>query len=389
MKKNALNRNKIFKFPKKRTNSFKSINKNIENKVKVEEIPKASADERTKKLEELYIQARQEYSNLFKDCPEALVYTDIDGIILTVNRCFEDLTGFQEEEIKHNSIVYCLRPEERKYFETVNKEYFETSIVSKNNYWIEVAVRRTINQIDNRLAGIIFSFQEISHLRRERKIIQTLYKISQIANMDVSLLEIYPLIHEQLGQIINATNFYIALTDTKQGGINFPYYTDVAAGDDEIFINRYCTSQSIFHYVLKIGKPVLMDFQRYRKMLSYGYIEPWDVMTNTHLWLAVPLKAGEKIIGVIALQSYDNARLYTEKDIDLLEFVSQQLSTAIYKKALQVKITKMEQDLQETGSDKNKAHLDMDEQPLKEPTSPLSKDNSENMKQVNENVKDN
>jgi len=191
-------------------------------------------------------------------------------------------------------------------------------------------------------------------------------------------------IHEQLGKIIDATNFYIALTDFEQKKIDFPYYTDVAAGDDEIFINRYCTSQSIFHYVLKVGKPVLMDFQRYRKMLSYGYIEPWDVMTNTHLWLAVPLKADEKVIGVIALQSYDNARLYSEKDIDLLEFVSQQLSVAIYKKALQVKITKKEQDIQEAGSDKSKIRLDTDELPLKEPFSPFSKDNNKNTKQVNE-----
>jgi len=389
MKKIKLNKNKIFKFPKKRTNTSELIGKVTKNDIKEEKIPKVTADERIKKLEELYIQSRKEYSNLFKDCPEALVYTDIDGIILTTNRYFEELTGFKEEELRNNSIVYCLKPEERKYFESNNKEYFETSIISKNNYWIEVAVRRTINQVENRLAGIIYSFQEISLLQRDRRLVKVLYYISQLANANIPLKELFPLIHEQLGRIINTTNFYIALTNSEQKEINFPYYTDEAAGDDETFINRYCTSQSIFHYVLKIGKPVLMDFQRYRKMLSYGYIESWDVMTNTHLWLAVPLKTNEKVIGVIALQSYNNARLYSERDIDLLEFVSQQVSSAIYKKVLKVKIAKMEQDLQETGSGKNKVHLDIDEQPLKESTSPLSKDNSENMKEIDENTKDN
>lgn len=115
---------------------------------------------------------------------------------------------------------------------------------------------------------------------------------------------------------------------------------DVFAGDNEIFIQRYCSSQSIFHYILKNAKPVLMDFQRYRKMLSYGYIEPWDVMTNTHLWLAVPIKDEQKVIGVLALQSYNNARLYSEKDIDLLEFVAQQLSAAILRKSIQDNIEK-------------------------------------------------
>jgi PAS domain S-box-containing protein len=371
MKKNSLN--KLFKFRKKRNHSLGSFNKTIKNNGKKEETPKVVTDERVEKLKELYIQARQEYFNLFKHCPDALVYTDIDGIILTVNRCFENLTGFQKEELTNNSIVYCLRPEEKKYFETDNKDYFETSIASKDNYWIEVAVRRTVNQVDNRLAGIIYSFQEISQLQRERRIIQTLYHISQIANMGSALSEIYPIIHEQLGKIIDATNFYIALIGSEQGEIYFPYYTDEAAGDDEIFINRYCTSQSIFHYVLKVGKPVLMDFQRYRKMLSYGYIEPWDVMTNTHLWLAVPLKTDDKVIGVIALQSYDNARLYSEKDIDLLEFVSQQLSAAIYKKALKTKVTKMKQNLDQVNSNK----IQLDAQIKKESISTTEQQNEE------------
>ncbi|MDI9597649.1 MAG: GAF domain-containing protein [Atribacterota bacterium] len=350
-----------------------------ENKKKNTLVKKPAKEDRLNKLEEAFYQGRQEYINLFKKCPEALVYTDIDGIILTINDCFISLTGFQRSELKDNSIVYSLKPEDSSYFETVDNDYFETAIQSRDGYLIEVSVSKSYNLVENRIAGIIYSFREISSLRRERSIAKTLYQISRIASSNITLQELFPVIHEQLGKIIDATNFYIALTDFDQKKIDFPYYTDVAAGDDEIFINRYCTSQSIFHYVLKVGKPVLMDFQRYRKMLSYGYIEPWDVMTNTHLWLAVPLKADEKVIGVIALQSYDNARLYSEKDIDLLEFVSQQLSAAIYKKALKTKITKIKHDLEQTGTNTEKP-----------PSSPLPQGTSSNAKQDKEgNAKDN
>jgi len=104
---------------------------------------------------------------------------------------------------------------------------------------------------------------------------------------------------------------------------------------------------------LDIGKPVLMDFQHYRKMLSYGYIQPWDVMTNTHLWLAVPLKVEQKVIGVLALQSYDNARLYSEKDIDLLEFVAQQISTVIYRKEKEEILKSMNQKMTHVNTPDN------------------------------------
>jgi len=304
---------------------------------------KFSSEEWLKKLEERYLQGRQEYLNLFRESPVALVYTDIDGIVRYANRCFEELTGFSEDELKGQSLAYCLKPEEHSFLKTNNNTSFETVVSRSDNTRLLALINRTYNQVDNRLAGMIFSFQNISFLKKERRVRQTLYQISQLTHSDLPLLEIYPLVHEQLKKIIVATNFYIALWDSKQQQLNFPYYTDEASGDDELFIQRYGTSQSIFHYILKIGKPVLMDFQRYRKMLSFGYIQPWDVMTNTHLWLAVPLKLEQKVRGVLALQSYDNARLYSEKDIDLLEFVAQQLSGAIYRKEKEEELASIDQ----------------------------------------------
>ncbi len=290
---------------------------------------------RIKKLEEFYKQGCREYINLFRGCPVALVYTNIDGIIQQVNRYFEELTGFSESEVKGNSLVYCLRPDDPLYFETdYVRTSFETTIYTKDNYEIQVLGGKGFNRIENRLAGMIFSFQNVSFLKRERRLKHVLFRISQIAHSELTLSEIYPIVQEHLKRVLVASNFYIALWNKEKNRLDFPYYTDEAAGDNEIFIQRYCTSQSIFHYILKNGKPVLMDFQRYRKMLSYGYIEPWDVMTNTHLWLAVPLKIEKTTIGVLALQSYDNARLYSEKDIDLLEFVAQQLASAIFRKSI-------------------------------------------------------
>ena len=330
-------RKKTFSLSKK----ISQRNYNSKNNNHKSEESELSSENKLKKLEEFFLQGRKEYLNLFSGCPVALVYTNIDGIILQVNRCFEEFTGFTEDEVKGSSIVYCLRPEDDSYFElNYNRTSFETNIYTRDNYPVQVLGTRRYNKIDNRLAGMIFSFQNISFLRKERRLKQVLYRISQLAHSELPLQEIYSLIQEQLKKVIVAENFYIALKDSEEGQLHFPYYTDEAAGDNEVFILRYCSSQSIFHYILKNAKPVLMDFQRYRKMLSYGYIEPWDVMTNTHLWLAVPIKDGQKAIGVLALQSYNNARLYSEKDIDLLEFVAQQLSAAIFRKSVEEKLEK-------------------------------------------------
>tara|TARA_R110002167_G_scaffold132972_1_gene317422 strand:+ start:3022 stop:5640 length:2619 start_codon:yes stop_codon:yes gene_type:complete len=46
-------------------------------------------------------------------------------------------------------------------------------------------------------------------------------------------------------------------------------------------------------------------------------------------WLGVPLKRGKQIIGVIALQSYDDKLYFSERDCQILEFIAEHLMTAI------------------------------------------------------------
>lgn len=47
------------------------------------------------------------------------------------------------------------------------------------------------------------------------------------------------------------------------------------------------------------------------------------------MWLGVPLVSAGETIGVIAVQSFENENAYGKKDIDLMEFVSGQISLVI------------------------------------------------------------
>jgi PAS domain S-box-containing protein len=49
-------------------------------------------------------------------------------------------------------------------------------------------------------------------------------------------------------------------------------------------------------------------------------------------WLGVPLKTGDRTIGVLTAQSYDEGVRYTERDRDILQFVSTQVAMAIERK---------------------------------------------------------
>ena len=49
-------------------------------------------------------------------------------------------------------------------------------------------------------------------------------------------------------------------------------------------------------------------------------------------WLGVPLKSARSVIGVVVVQSYTNPTLYSEKDLGLMTFVSEQIALAIERK---------------------------------------------------------
>ena len=56
------------------------------------------------------------------------------------------------------------------------------------------------------------------------------------------------------------------------------------------------------------------------------------------VWLGVPLKIEDKVIGAMVVQSYTHPDLYSEKDIKLLEFVSSQVATAVERKRTEERI---------------------------------------------------
>jgi len=52
----------------------------------------------------------------------------------------------------------------------------------------------------------------------------------------------------------------------------------------------------------------------------------------SRIWLGVPLKVEGKVIGVLVVQSYDDEDAYKQSDLELLEFVSDQISVSIGRK---------------------------------------------------------
>ena len=293
-----------------------------------------------RKNEQALQRSRQEFIGLFKNSPEALAYTDMDGIILEANKQFEELFGYELEEMRGKHIEKVLT-NWRTQILSSDRVFTNLELIAKkkNNKLIHVSVSITLNQVNGRITGKIFLLNDITNRKANETVNNVLYNISRAANSDISLKQLYPVIREELSTIIDTTNFYIALFDEEKNELYFPYYADETGERDENFvISKYSDSDNIFHYIFRTGESLLLNYNKYKRMIDRGDFNSCDVITNKQAWLGVPLKVESKIIGSMILQSYTDPNIYSKKDIKLMEFVSQQVATAIERKQAEEKL---------------------------------------------------
>ncbi|MFZ0342572.1 MAG: GAF domain-containing protein, partial [Gaiellaceae bacterium] len=165
------------------------------------------------------------------------------------------------------------------------------------------------------------------------KVQGALYRIAELASAAQDMQEFYRAIHEVVGELMAARNFFIALFDEERRLINWPYYVDELDPDipDPNQWHEFGSREArgMTGYVLRTGEPELVDTQRFKQLSDRGEIEVIGVMTDDSTWVGVPLKAEGRVVGALVVQSYTSDVRYSEQDRELLAFVGQHVGAAL------------------------------------------------------------
>jgi PAS domain S-box-containing protein len=158
------------------------------------------------------------------------------------------------------------------------------------------------------------------------------YRISEAAHASSTLDDLYREIHRIVGELMPATNFYIALYDAPTDTVSFPYFVD----ERDPFLPPQRAGRGLTEYVLRTGEPLLADEALHDLLSRQG--EATMVGTPSLQWLGVPLTIGDTTIGVLAVQTYTAGVLYGEAEERVLAFVSKQIAMAIGRKRAEVSL---------------------------------------------------
>lgn len=179
---------------------------------------------------------------------------------------------------------------------------------------------------NNKVVKIEGLAHEITERKHSEQVQRILNNISNAVITSQSVEELIIYIKDQLGSIIDTQNFYIALYDEKTDSLTLPFMAD----DNDKDIESFPAGKTMTGYVIKTKKTLLATDKQQEKLVNEGSIE--FVGSRSKIWLGVPLILTEKIIGVLAVQSYTNRKAYTKKDQEILQIISSQISLSIERK---------------------------------------------------------
>lgn len=206
----------------------------------------------------------------------------------------------------------------------------------------------------NKPVKIVGTSVDITERKKHEALKDALYKISEAANIASDLNDLYYLVHTIISELLPAENFYIALYHEKEEMISFPYYVDVIEfGEKPQNLPPEKLEKSLTQYLIAKGKPLLVTASQCDDLVEQGILDM--IGANSTEWLGVPLKTSEgKIIGALAVQTYEKNKFYTEEDKSILAFVSSQVAMAIERKLQEEQLRKYSEELQESNASKDK-----------------------------------
>ncbi|MGH7520299.1 MAG: PAS domain S-box protein [Gemmatimonadales bacterium] len=276
---------------------------------------------------------------------DGILVVDLNGKIVSHNRRFEEMWNLPSELIAANDdAAGRWRLIEHVRNQLINPQLFVDGIVDRysdpdaDSFDVltfkdgRVFERYSIPLwLETRAVGRVWSFRDVTARRRAECVQEAIYRISHTAHTADSLQELLRAIHEIVGELMPAKNFYVSLYDPENDRLEFPYFVDEI--DLTCDVKPRKLGKGLTEYVLRTGRPLLATPEVYEELVAAGEAELIGAPSID--WLGVPLKVKDRSIGVVVTQTYSQGVRYGQSELDILTFVSSQMAMAIERKRVE------------------------------------------------------
>ena len=265
---------------------------------------------------------------------DAVCVVDDAGRYVFVSAACERIFGYKPDELIGRNMIDLVHPEDReRTLEAAAeimggdpKTHFENRYVRKDGRIVDIMWTARWSAPDRLRLAVA---RDVTALKRAERMQRALYRISEAAHGADGLLALYRHIHQIIGDLLPAENFFVAQYDESMEMLSYPYFVDQRESWPEPGV---VAADAPIAEVLGSGEARLI--RRDAEAVAPDNGKWLD-------WLGAPLIGKRGVIGAVVMRSYSPSVRYTPDDKSLLEFVSTQVAAAIERKRTETEMLRM------------------------------------------------
>lgn len=276
---------------------------------------------------------RVSYGNAMDLLLDAVCIVDAEGRYLYVSAAFETIFGYAPEEVIGRQMLELVHPEDRaRTLEAASgimagnvERHFENRYVRKDGRIVHIMWSARWSEAEQARIAVA---RDITDRKRDEAMRMAVHAISDVTHKTDDMPALLAAIHEIVGSLLPAGNFFLALHDAQKDELSFPYYVDerhAAPPSQRLDAGSLCAE------LIHSGRPLWITPD---SRMSPDLLARADVGAAAIYWLGVPLQGRNGMVGALVVRGYSADIQYSEQDMRTLQFISLQVAAAIERKQM-------------------------------------------------------
>ncbi|WP_162198209.1 ATP-binding protein [Geofilum rubicundum] len=218
----------------------------------------------------------------------------------------------------------------------------ELSLLRKDGSQVSVFSSHTILNRDGNTPELYCVDLDLTKIKNAERLNRLQYNLIQASINTKNLEDLFESVKNELNSLIDVKNFLVAFYDEESGSLSAK-----VDNDEKDQIPEWPLEKSLSGYVIRQNKPVLLRKNEIKRLHEEGIIELFG--TTPEVWLGVPLKVEGNILGTIVVQNYDNADVYDQTSVEIMELVAHELSIFIDRQRSEEKTNKLSRAVEQSS----------------------------------------
>lgn len=266
---------------------------------------------------------------LLKIVPSAVFTVDLERRITSWNAMAEKITGYTSQEVLGKEcLVFADAPCNENcglYNLSHTKPIIGTECTIRTKSGKPRYISKNVDCLydDNgEISGGIESFQDITESKRTQLLHKVIYEINNAVFEYSDFHSLLGKIREIFSQMVSTKNFLVALYNNEAETLSIPFQTNEVDQYTEVPVKDTFTG-----YVIKTNRSLLLNEEKTNQMIKEGKAKMHG--TPAKVWMGVPIRVRGEVFGVIVIQDYENENAFGYDELELLEFASDQIGSAM------------------------------------------------------------